>query len=155
MGTLLIEMGEISQLGKVLCTHCLKSLMDYLICMIICIIFLRIYQLKMESDNWTKYLTTCNSRNYLIPKWTRISKKTTQWAHLPLKKGNLNQFDKLLCTYCLNSWTDFYSILIFLSLCHEYINLKVESVNWKKYLTTCKSCTFNIQKLNCITIITN
>ena len=36
-GTLPNEMGNQNKLGKLLCTHCLNSLIDFALCMIICI----------------------------------------------------------------------------------------------------------------------
>ena len=62
------EMRNMSQLGKLVCTHCLNSLMDFAFCIIICISLLWSYYLKMESINWSKYLTTCKSCNFLISK---------------------------------------------------------------------------------------
>ena len=51
-GTLPTEMGNLTQFGKLLCTHCLNSFMDFVFCMIICISLLWIYDLNMESwDN--------------------------------------------------------------------------------------------------------
>ena len=48
-----------------------------------------------------------------------------------------------MCTHCLNSLMVFlFCIIICISLFWiEY--LKMESVNWPKYLTTCKSCDFS------------
>ena len=50
-GTLPTEMGNMN-LCKLLCTHCLNSLMDFAFCMIICISLLWMYDLKMEIVNW-------------------------------------------------------------------------------------------------------
>ena len=51
-------MGNMIQFGKLLCTYCLNSLIDFVFCMIICIPLLWMYYLTMESVNWPKYLTT-------------------------------------------------------------------------------------------------
>ena len=67
-GTIPTEMGNMSQLGKLLFTHCLNSLIDFAFYMIICIPLLWIYDLKMESVNWPKYLTTCKYCDFLISK---------------------------------------------------------------------------------------
>ena len=67
-GTLPTEMGNMNKLSKLLCTHCLNSLMDFAFCMIICTSMSWIYDLNMESINWPKYLTTFKSCNFLIPK---------------------------------------------------------------------------------------
>ena len=85
-GTLPTEMGNMNQLGKLLCTHCLNSLMYFVFCMIICISLLWIYDLNMESFKWPKYLTTCKFCDFLISKGTWIWQITNQRAHFPLKR---------------------------------------------------------------------
>ena len=65
-GTLPTEMGNMNELSKLLCTHCLNSLMDFSFCMIICISLLWKYDLNMESVTWPKYFTTCKSCEFLI-----------------------------------------------------------------------------------------
>ena len=67
-GTLPTEMGNMNGLGKLLCTHCLNSLMNFAFYMIIFISLLWIYDSKMEIVNWPKYLTTCKSCDFLISK---------------------------------------------------------------------------------------
>ena len=84
-GTLPIEMVNLNELFKLLCTHCLNSLMDFVFCMIICISLLWIHDLNMYSVNWPKYLTTWKSCDFLISKMTWIWKRTNLQAHLPLK----------------------------------------------------------------------
>ena len=84
-GTLPTEMGNMNQLGKLLCTHCLNSLMDFAFCMIICISLSWIYDLKLESVNWQKYLTTCKSFDFLTSKMSCICQITNLRAHFPLK----------------------------------------------------------------------
>ena len=84
-GTLPTEMGKKNNLGKLLCTHCLNSLMDLVFCMIICISLLWIYYLNMESVNWPKHITTCKSCDLLISKAGCICSITNQRAHFPLK----------------------------------------------------------------------
>ena len=75
-GTLPTEMGNLNELGKLLCTHCLNSLMVLAFCMIIGIPLLWVYDLNMESVNWQKYLTTCKSCDFLISKRGCICKIT-------------------------------------------------------------------------------
>ena len=84
-GPLPTEMGKINQLFKLCCTHYLNSWMDFLFCMIICISLLWIYDLKMESVNWPKYLTTWKFCDFLISKMSCIWKITNSRAHFPLK----------------------------------------------------------------------
>ena len=67
-GTLPTEMGNLNNLGKLLCKYCLNSLMNFAFCMNICISLLWIYDFKMESVNWTRYLTC----DFLISKCTCI-----------------------------------------------------------------------------------
>ena len=62
------EMVNMNELSKLLCTHCLNSLIDFVLCVIICVSLLWIYYLDMESFNWPKYLTTCKSCEFLVSK---------------------------------------------------------------------------------------
>ena len=71
-GTLPTEIGNMTQFGKLFCTHCLDSLLDFVFCMIIYISLLWIYDLNMESVNWPKYLTTCKSCDFFISKMSWI-----------------------------------------------------------------------------------
>ena len=69
--------------------------------------------------------------------------------------GNMYYLRKLWCTHCLNSSLDFVFcmiICIFLLWIHY---LKMESVNWPKYHTTCKFFDFLISKMSWICQITN
>ena len=84
-GTLPTEMGNMNQLDKLLCTHCLNSLMDFVFCMNIYISLLCIYDLNMESVNWSKHLTTCKSCGFLFSKFGCIWKITNWRVHFPLK----------------------------------------------------------------------
>ena len=74
MGTLPTEIGNLNELGKLLCTHCLNSWMDFVFCMIICKSLLWIYDLKLEIVNRPIYLITCKSCEFFISKggsiWT-------------------------------------------------------------------------------------
>ena len=85
MGTLVNEMANRYYLCKLLCTHCLNSLMDFVSCMIICIFLLWIYYLRMESVNWPKYLTTCKFCDSLISKMSWICQITNLRADFPLE----------------------------------------------------------------------
>ena len=71
-GTLPTEMGNLNELCKLLRTHCLNSLMDFVFCMIICRYLSWIHHLKMESANWPNYLTTCKYFDFLISKCSWI-----------------------------------------------------------------------------------
>ena len=51
-GTLPTQIGNMNQLRKLLCTHCLNSLMYFAFSMILCLSLLWIYYLKIESVNW-------------------------------------------------------------------------------------------------------
>ena len=64
--------------------------------------------------------------------------------------GNLNQTSKVLCTHYHKYLMD-YSLymIIYISLLWVY-HLKMESGDWPKYITTRKSCHFNISKWTCI-----
>ena len=90
-GTLPTEIGNLNELGQLLCTHCLNSLMDFAFCMIICISLLWMYDLKMESVNWPKYLTTCKSCNFLISKMSCIYQITNLPSSfiLPISVGSV------------------------------------------------------------------
>ena len=149
-GTLPTEMGNMNDLCKLLCTHCLNSLMDFSFCMIICISLLWIYDLNMESVNWPKYLTTCKSCDFLISKGNCIWKITNFQVHFPLKWEIWMNLSKLLCTHCLNSLVDFAIYMIICTSLLWIYDLNMESVNWPKYLTNCKSCDFLIWKMACI-----
>ena len=154
-GTLPTEMGNMNKLSKLLCTHCLNSLMGFAFCMIICISLLWIYDLNMESVNWPKYLTICKSCEFLISKGGLDLSNNELTGTLPTEMGNLNELCKLLCTHCLNSLMVLsFCMIICISLLWVYY-LDMESVNWPKYLTTCKSCDFLISKGTCIWEITN
>ena len=52
-GTIPTEMGNMNELGKLFCTCCLNSLMNFAFYMKICISLLWIYDLKLESVNWS------------------------------------------------------------------------------------------------------
>ena len=84
-GTLPTEMRNMNNLSKLFCTHCLNSLIDFSFYMIICISLLWIYDLNMESVNWSKYLTTCKSCEFLISKGGCICIITNLLVHFPLK----------------------------------------------------------------------
>ena len=131
-----------------MCTHCLNSLMDFAFCMIICISLLWIYDLDMESVNWSishhsqvVWLSHFKGGLYL---WNNELTST-----LPTEMGNMNELSKLLCTHCLNSLMDLaFCMIICISLLWIYY-LSMENVNWPNYLTTCKSCDFLISKGGC------
>ena len=97
-GTLPTEMGNMNYLSKLLCTHCLNSLMDFAFCMFICISLLWIYDLNMKSVNWPKYLTTCKSCDFLISKVGCICQITNLWTHFPLKWETWMNF----VSYCVH-----------------------------------------------------
>ena len=126
-----------------------------LFCMIICISLLWIYYLKMESVNWPKYLTTCKSCDFSHFKGELILFDNTLMGTLPTEIGYLNELGKLFCIHCFN-------YLMVLALCMILCTsllwihyLMLESDNWPKYLTTCKSCDFLISKGNWIYDITH
>ena len=153
-GTLPTEMGNMNDLFKLVCTHCLNYLMVLAFCMNICISMLWIYDLKMESFNWiiSHHLQVLWLSHFKV--WLDLSNNELTGT-LPSEMGDLNDLCKLLCTHCLNSLTDFsFCMIICISLLWIY-DLNMESVNWPKYLTTCKSCDFFISNLSLICQITN
>ena len=98
MGTLLTEMANMYYHRKLLCTRCLNSSLDFVFCMNICIFLLWIYDLKMESVNWPKYLTTCKFCDFLISKMSWIWQITNLRAHFPLKLETWTN----LVSYCVH-----------------------------------------------------
>ena len=57
---------------------------------------------------------------------------------LPTEMRNLNELGKFFCIHCLNySLVFVFFMIICISLLWIY-QFNMESVNWKKYLTTCK-----------------
>ena len=89
--------------------------------MIICISFLWIYDLNMESVNWPKYLTTCKSYEFLISKGGCLCQITHYRVHFPLKwEIWIN-----LVSYCVHivstSHWILYSVWLFVYLSYEYI----------------------------------
>ena len=111
-GTLPTDMGNMNKLGKLLCTHCLNSLMDFVLCMIICISFVMNTWFEYGEYKWTKI------SNYLQVLWLShfnvllylYSKEIT--GPLPTEMGKMNQLFKLCCTHYLNSLMNFVSCLI-------------------------------------------
>ena len=76
-GTLPTETWNTNELGKWLCTHCFKSLMNFSFCMIICIYLLWVYYLNTESVKWPKYLIICKSCDFLISRILLYCNKTS------------------------------------------------------------------------------
>ena len=73
---------------------------------------------------------------------------------LPTEMGKMNQLSKLLCTHCRNYLMNYvFCMIICISLLCIY-QFNMESVNWPKYLTTCKSCVLLISKGGCLRKIT-
>ena len=121
IGTLPTEMGNMNQLSKLLCTHCLNSLLDFVLCMIICISLLWIYGLNMESVNWPKYLTTCKSCDFFTSKGSSIYQITNLRVHFPLKWEIWMNF----VSYCVHivstlHWI-LYSVWLLVYLFYEYM----------------------------------
>ena len=85
-GTLPTEIGRMNQLSKLLCTHCLNSLLEFVFCMIICISLLWIYYLNIESLT-DQCLTIPKSCDFLISQGDLICQITNWRAHFPLKLG--------------------------------------------------------------------
>ena len=120
-GTLPTEMGNMNQLCKLLCTHCLNSSLDFLFCMIICISLLWIHDLNMESVNSPKYLTTFKYCDFLISKGGCIWQITNLRVHFPLKwEIWINSVS--YCVYIASTlyWILYY-VWLFEYLCYEYI----------------------------------
>ena len=129
MGTLPTEMENMNQLCKLLCTHCLNSLMGFSFCMTICISLLWIYHLNMESVNWfishcLQVLWLSHFKGYLDLSNNELT------GTLPTEMGNMNQLSKLLCTHCLNHLMHFVFCMncCIPFLCIYYFNM--ESVTW-------------------------
>ena len=76
-GTLPTEMGNLNELGKLLCTHSLNSLIVFLLCRFICISMFWKEYLKMERVNWPQYLNICKFSDFLTSKWNCILQLTT------------------------------------------------------------------------------
>ena len=122
-------MGNMNDLCKLLRTHCLNSLMDFALCMIICISLLWIFNLNMESVNWSM---PHHSQVVWISHFTGdldlSNNKLT--CTLPTEMGNLTRFGKFLCSHCLNYLMNFaFCMIICISLLWIY-DLKMESVKW-------------------------
>ena len=83
--SLLTNMWNLNNLGKFLCKYCLNYLMYFALYMIIWISLLWIHYLKMNSVNWTKYLSTCNYYDLFISKCTWFGHITNLWTHFPMK----------------------------------------------------------------------
>ena len=121
MGTLTIKNGYIYHLRKLLCTHCLNSLMYLVFCIIICISLLCIHHLNMGGGvNWPKYLTTCKSCDFLISKQICIWKITYEWGQFPMKwEIWIN-----LVRYCVHIVSTIkrilHSVWSFVYFCYEY-----------------------------------
>ena len=114
-------MGNLNELGKLLCTHCLNSLMDFVFCMIICISLLWIYDLNMESVNSPKYLTTCKSCDFLISKLSCICQITNLRVHFPLKWGIWMDFVSYRVHIVSTLHCILHSVWIFEYVCYEYM----------------------------------
>ena len=115
-GTLPTEMGNLNNLGKLLCTHCLNSLMNFVFCMSISIYLLWIYYLKLESVNWSM-----SHHSQVL--WLSHFKEELELFNneltgtIPTEIGNLNNLGKLFCTHCFNSLMNFvFCIIISISL---------------------------------------
>ena len=144
-GTLPIEIGKMNELGKLLCTHCLNSLMDFGILYD----YLYIFVMKIWFEYGECYLTKIFHHLQVLWlsnfKYDMFLYNNTLTGTLPTEMGNMN-LSKLLCTHCLNSLMDFaFCMNICIYLLWNY-DLNMESFNWPKYLTTCKSCDFLISK---------
>ena len=147
-------MGNLNQPSKLLCTHCLNFQMHFVFCMIIWISLLRIFFEYGECKliKISHYLQVFWISHF--KGWLYLSNKEFTGT-LPTEMRNMNQLSKLLYTHCLNSLQDFsFCMIICISLLWIY-DLNMESVNWPKYLTTCKSCEFLISKSGWICHITN
>ena len=120
-GTLPTEIGNMNELRKLLCTHCLNSLMDFSFCMIIFISLLWVYYLKMDIVKWPKYLTTCKSCEFLISKMCWICQITNLRVHFPLKWETwMNLVSYWVHTVSTLRWI-LYSVWLFVYLCYEYM----------------------------------
>ena len=153
-GTLTTEMGNMNELSKLLCTHCLNSLLDFIFSTIICKSLLWIYDLKLESVN---LLISHRLQFFWISHfkvWLDLSNNELTGT-LPTEIGNMNQLRKLLCTHCLNSLMNFVLCMINCIYWLWICDLDMESVSWPKYLTTCSSCDFLVSKSRWICGITN
>ena len=107
-------MGNMNKLCKLLCTHCLNSLMDFAFCMIICISMSWIYDFIMEKVNWSKYLTTCKSCDFIISKMRCFCQITNLWAHFPLKWETWVNFVSYSVQIVSTLHCILYSVLLFI-----------------------------------------
>ena len=110
-GTLPTEMGNMTQLCKLLCTHCLNSWMNFVFCMNFCLCLLWFLDFYLESVN-------CSMSHHLQVLWLSYFKggldisSNQLMGALPTEIGNMNELCKLLCTHCLNSWMNFVFFMI-------------------------------------------
>ena len=128
-GTLPTELGNMTELSKLLCTHYPNSLMDLAFCMFICKSLLWIYVLKMEIVNWL--ISQCLQVMFFshFKGFLYISNNELTGT-LPTEIGYLTHLGKLLCLHCLYSLMDFiFCTIICKSLLLIY-DLTLESVNW-------------------------
>ena len=107
-----------TQLNKLLCTHCLNSLMDFAFCFIIYKSLLWIY-FEYGECQLTKIF------HYLQVLWLSHFKMLLKLSNneltgtIPTEMGNM-KLSQLLCIHCLNSSMDFLSVWLFVYLCYEY-----------------------------------
>ena len=142
------KMGNMNKLCKLLCTHCLNSLMDIAFCMIICTYLLWIYDLNMESVNWSNYLTTCKSCGFLILKGGCICIITNLRVHFPLKWEIWMNFVR----YCVHIVSTLHWILYFVWL---FVYLSYEYMIWRWRVLTDQNIKWYIQNKDIQMIIQN
>ena len=107
------------ELSMLLCTHFLNSLIDFIFCMVMFISFFGIYYLKIESIIWAKYLTSCESCEFIISKGGCIFMITSSRAHFKLKWETwLNLVSYYVHIVSTLQWILRY-IRLFVYLCYE------------------------------------
>ena len=126
-GTLPTEIGYLIELGKLLCTHCLNSLLDLYSANLF-------VNLRYEYNIWSwrvltdLSLTSCNFCDSHFKEELDLSSNELTGT-LTTKMGNMN-LGKLLFIHCLNSLMNFsFCMIIRIALLWTY-DLKRESFNW-------------------------